>query len=115
MTLILPGLGRNLRPENCQGKSSIEKRGTMRTLAVIFCLCLFAALAFSQAASGTITGTILDPAGAVVANATVEVKNNETGQAVATVSTATGSYTATNLPPGPYAITVSVAGFKKST
>jgi len=85
----------------------------MRVLAVSLCLSLLAAGAYGQAASGTITGTVTDPAGAVVAGAAVEVKNNETGQAYPTVSTNTGAYTVTSLGVGNYSLTVTVAGFKK--
>ena len=85
----------------------------MRILVVTLCALLFAAAAFPQAGNGTITGTITDPAGAVVAGAAVEVRNTETGQVFPTVSTSTGAYTATPLPPGSYSVTVSVSGFKK--
>jgi hypothetical protein len=83
-------------------------------------LCAFACLisaisAFGQAGVGTITGTINDPAGAVVAGATVVAKNIETGIQYQGASTATGNYTITQLPPGPYQITVTVRGFKTYT
>jgi hypothetical protein len=71
--------------------------------------------AFSQAGNGTITGTITDPTGASVAGASVEVKNADTGVMAPTVSTATGAYTASNLPPGSYSVSVTAAGFKKFT
>jgi len=67
---------------------------------------------FGQTALGTITGTVADPSGAVVGNASIEVKNTATGVVVKTVSTATGNYTAPQLPVGAYDITVTVAGFK---
>jgi hypothetical protein len=69
--------------------------------------------AFSQAGKGTITGTITDPTGASIAGASVEVKNAETGVATPTVSTATGAYSAPNLQPGGYSVTVTAAGFKR--
>ena len=46
-----------------------------RTAAV--CLFVFSLTAFAQTDRGTITGVISDPAGAVVANASVEAKNSE--------------------------------------
>jgi hypothetical protein len=85
----------------------------MRILAVSFCLSLLTVGAYGQAANGTITGTVTDPAGAIVAGAAVEVQNTETGQLVQTVSTNTGAYTVTPLPVGSYSVTVTVAGFKK--
>ena len=90
----------------------------MRSLIFRASVLLLAALSitgslFGQAATGTITGTITDPAGAVVAAAAIEVKNTETGQVYPTVSTETGAYTVPNLPVGPYQVIVTVQGFKR--
>ncbi|HEY6254122.1 MAG TPA: carboxypeptidase-like regulatory domain-containing protein, partial [Candidatus Angelobacter sp.] len=48
-------------------------------LRLIFSLVLLAAVASGQAGNGTITGTVTDPGGAVVAGAKIEAKNIETG------------------------------------
>ena len=57
----------------------------------------FVALAlFAQSDSGTITGTIIDPAGAVVANAAIEARKTETGAVYQVASSATGNYTMPN-------------------
>ena len=61
------------------------------------------------------TGTVTDPAGAVIANAAVEVKGTDTGVPYPTVTTETGAYTVLRLPPGPYSVTVTAPGFKKLT
>ncbi len=75
---------------------------------------LFAAWsAFGQSDRGTITGTIADPAGAVVAAVPVEVKNVETGGLYEAASTATGNYTVAQLPVGTYTMTVVAPGFKR--
>jgi hypothetical protein len=84
----------------------------MRLLSVTVCLLLLALCAYGQLANGTITGTITDPAGAVVANAMVEAKSIDTGVAYPTQSTSTGNYTIINLPVGNYELTVTVTGFK---
>jgi len=84
----------------------------MRTL-VVFLLAV-ASLALAQTDRGTITGTIIDPAGAVVANAPLELKGVETGSVYPAVSSATGNYTFTQLPVGTYELTTTVPGFKKS-
>jgi hypothetical protein len=86
----------------------------MRVIYAFACLIITVS-AFGQAGVGTITGTISDPAGAVVASATVVAKNIETGIQYQGASTATGNYTITQLPPGPYQITVTVSGFKTYT
>ena len=54
---------------------------------------LLAASALAQSDRGTITGTIADPASAVVAGAPIEVKNSETGVVYQAATTATGNYT----------------------
>ncbi len=81
----------------------------------VFSLTLFAGIVLAQSDRGTITGTIGDPAGAVVANAAVTARNVETGAAYPTESSATGNYTLGQLPSGNYELTVSVSGFKKYT
>ncbi len=84
----------------------------MRSLFLTCCLCLGAVVVFAQD-RGTITGTVSDPAGAVVANASVEAKNQETGLAYPAATTTTGNYTIVQLPVGVYEISVAVPGFKK--
>src|SRR5580658_10648622 len=85
----------------------------MRLIAILLTLVASAAALFGQAGTGTITGTVTDPAGAVVASAPVEVRNTDTNFPYPTITTATGAYTVTRLPPGPYSVTVTAAGFKK--
>ena len=80
--------------------------------AVVLCL-LIPVAGFSQAANGRITGTVSDASGAVIPGVMVEVTNSETGVVFSTISTETGNYSAPNLPPGPYAISASLPGFKK--
>jgi hypothetical protein len=89
----------------------------MRTLLlrlVVF-LAVAASLALGQVGNGTITGTVTDPAGAVVAGVAVEATNTETSVAYPTVSTNTGNYTITNLPVGTYSVSVKAQGFKTYT
>ena len=74
----------------------------MRLFAIVPGLVICAGVLFGQAATGTITGIITDPAGAVIANANVEVRNTETNAPYPTVTTETGAYTVPRLPPGPY-------------
>src|ERR1700687_1024385 len=90
------------------------KRGlSMRTFALLLCCGLLSIALFGQAGTGTITGTVTDPAGAAVANAPVDVRNTDTNVPYPTVSTGTGADTVLPLSPGPYSVPVSAAGFKK--
>jgi hypothetical protein len=77
------------------------------------CLFLFALTAFAQSDRGTITGTVLDPAGAVVSGAAVEARNVATDALYPVATSATGNYTIAQLPAGSYELTVTVPGFKK--
>src|SRR5690242_7789447 len=86
----------------------------MRTHWISALLLSLTLAAFAQSDRGTITGTIADPAGAVVANASIEARNVGTGAISAVASSATGNYTLAELPAGNYEISVSVSGFKKS-
>lgn len=52
---------------------------------------IVAAAAFGQSDHGTITGTISDPAGAVVQGARIEVKNMDTGTVFQGGTSATGN------------------------
>ena len=82
-------------------------------MSVVFVCLFFAALRlFGQAATGTITGTVTDPTGAVVSGAAVEARNTETGVVYPAATTTTGNYTVTQLPVGTYAISVKVQEFK---
>ncbi|HEX4274727.1 MAG TPA: carboxypeptidase-like regulatory domain-containing protein, partial [Bryobacteraceae bacterium] len=85
----------------------------MRSLKVAFSVLAVAITAFAQSDRGTITGTISDPAGAVVANAAIEAKNVATGAVYPTASSNTGNYTIAQLPAGNYQLEVTVSGFKK--
>ena len=84
----------------------------MRFFRLLSCVCLLAAAMFAQGDRGTITGTIADPAGAVVPNAPIQAKNTQTGSLYAIAATATGNYTLPGLPAGSYELSVSVPGFK---
>jgi Carboxypeptidase regulatory-like domain/TonB dependent receptor len=69
---------------------------------------------FAQiAGQGSITGTVIDPSGAVVPNASVVVHDTDTGADRAVSTNADGIYTATFLQIGHYEVTVSKPGFSK--
>jgi outer membrane receptor protein involved in Fe transport len=68
-------------------------------------------LAFGQAETGAITGTVTDPTGAVVSGATVTATHAATGAVRTATTGASGSYTISNLPPAPYEVAISATGF----
>jgi hypothetical protein len=83
------------------------------TLRVLVCVLLGLGVAYAQSA-GTITGTITDPTGATIANASVEAKNMQTGVVYNAASSETGNYTLAQLPTGVYQLTAATSGFKQT-
>src|SRR5258707_2316101 len=79
------------------------------TLLLVF---LAAVVSFAQSNQGTITGTIADPSGAVVASADIEVKNADTGIVYKGGTSATGNFVIP-VPSGIYEMSVNVPGFRK--
>src|SRR6266436_5664398 len=82
-------------------------------LVPVFLLLAVSAL-MAQTFRGTILGTVTDPSGALVAGATVKVRNVGTGQERTTTTSADGSYAIPELPIGTYAVTISQSGFQTS-
>jgi hypothetical protein len=62
--------------------------------------------------SGSITGTISDPTGAVIPGASVTATNVATGVKTTRQTTATGVYLLTPLPAGEYSVSASATGFQ---
>ncbi len=78
----------------------------------------FAALAAAAVLTTTfvshaqsINGTVLDPTGAVVVNATVRIHNPVSGYDRATTTDTAGRFSFTNVPLNPYHMTVTASGF----
>jgi len=78
----------------------------------VLLLLVIATCAFGQANRGSITGTVHDQTGAVVANAPVEVRNSATGAVFSSGASETGNFVVP-VPAGTYELSISVAGFKK--
>ena len=74
---------------------------------------LLAAISVSgQTSLATVTGTITDSTGAVMANAPVEIRNRDNGQVYRAASSDTGNFTLSQLAIGDYDLSVTVPGFK---
>src|ERR1019366_6247801 len=85
--------------------------------AVVLVILMFLVLELSlmaQTSQGRILGTGVDASGAVVVNARETPANTATGVSRAVVTTSAGDYTAPNLDPGTYTISVESKGFKKT-
>src|ERR1700751_4655551 len=73
---------------------------------------LHSGVLFAQSGnSGTISGVVKDPSGAVVAGAAVTIHNPVSGYDRSTTSDRTGSFTFSNIPLNPYHLSIAAAGF----
>ncbi len=82
-----------------------------RLLSLILCLCPLAV--YAQTAE--VGGAVQDPSGAVIPNASVEFRNQETGVRRETNTNKDGYYHLTGVDPGKYDATVQAKGFKTLT
>jgi hypothetical protein len=80
-------------------------------LVVSFGLAGVVVSAQSGGSSGSINGTVLDPDGAVVANATVEIQDPVSHFDQSTTTDKSGSFNLPNVPFNPYHLTVKAEGF----
>ena len=84
-------------------------------LGLAFTLVLGGAVfAQTQANTGQIEGTVVDPSGAVVAGATVKIRNTDTNQLRTVLTNERGFYRVPLLQIGPYEITAESANFAAS-
>src|SRR5882757_1816303 len=87
----------------------------MKPWVVLLSLLLCASLSFAQRADrATISGIITDPSGNNIPNATVKIRNQNTGVETALTTNDAGAYSSPLLVLGPYTVTVEHQGFKSS-
>jgi len=86
--------------------------GTLKALAIIGILSV---AIFAQSNTGTITGVVTDPNGAVVPNATVTITNQGTGEKRTVQTDSDGRYLAPSLPTGIYSVETAANGFQSVT
>lgn len=90
-------------------------RTTMKwgsVLALLVAALGLPCLLTAQLDRGEITGTVQDPSGAVVPNATITVTNDATNVKQVTQSTSSGSYTFADLLAGRYTVEAEATGFQ---
>ena len=78
---------------------------------LFICLCV-AVSAMAQNVTGTIEGTVTDPQGAAVPNASVTIRNVATDESRTVTTSSQGFFTATELQVGTYDVTVKQPNFK---
>ena len=83
----------------------------VRRFGAVLLLCALGL--FGQSDNSSISGVVKDPSGAVVGNAKVTLRNEDTSFERQTTTNDSGFYTVTNIAPGYYTVTVEAAWFKK--
>jgi outer membrane receptor protein involved in Fe transport len=68
----------------------------------------------AQVLYGSIIGNVKDSQGAVIPGATVTATNTETNLTRETITNAEGAYSLTNVLPGPYAVKITMTGFREA-
>ena len=91
-----------------------ETKSKISILLVLLALTGFPLRLFAQTIDGNLVGTVVDPSGATVPNATVEITNTATGIKTTTKTGTDGLYRFNNLPVGKYDINVMASGFATS-
>jgi hypothetical protein len=91
-------------------RTAIRVSGLLAVLGLA--LILGSPMAYAQTGMGRISGTVLDPAGAVIPGANVVLRNDATGAELRATTDASGFYVIDYIPVATYTVTISSAGFK---
>ncbi len=94
-------------------KNRVCRPAASLVIAILCCLALGGFRVVAQEFRATMTGTVTDPSGAIVPNATVVAVNNSTKQRYTIRTTAKGAYFIPYMLPGAYTVTVTAPGFKE--
>src|SRR4029077_13482961 len=84
---------------------------TLFTFAALALILLTSVRVYAQVSGATLTGTVNDATGAVIPNAHLSIQNVATGEVRDVTTEKAGFYTAPNLLPGSYEVTVTAPGF----
>jgi len=103
-------MGNNDVPEECSANRWVS--GVTFLAAILVCLGLMLPVTMAQTGGqGAISGSVTDPTGALVPNATVVARNNGTSVETKRTASSDGLYNISPLIPGTYTVTVTASGF----
>jgi len=89
-------------------------RGLIRSVFVAVIGCWLCGAAIGQVTTGTISGTVKDPTGAVIPGAKVTITDTDKNVSVRTAnSNGSGDFSFASLPVGRYSVSVEASGFQK--
>src|SRR6266581_261501 len=88
----------------------------VRSLSVMTLIVIASTFArmplLAQTTTGTISGTVVDPGGALIPGAMVSATNEATGESRSALSSETGTFSFPSLLPATYTVRVELAGFQ---
>ena len=96
-----------------RNRSSEKRAGALLAMAVVLFVML-PQRSYAQVSGATLTGTVSDSSGAVIPNVHISIKNEGTGEVRTVTVDSAGFYSAPNLLPGQYGVTVTAPGFATS-
>jgi Carboxypeptidase regulatory-like domain/TonB dependent receptor len=91
------------------------RRSLLTLIAAILCSSAISPYIYGQGGStSSLTGSVVDPAGAVIPGAQITIKNNATSAEFRAISAGNGTFAIPALDAGVYTVTVTAAGFKQA-
>lgn len=100
-------------PRTLSATQPVAYRVSLVTVALAL-TCWLALPVMGQVTTGSLTGVVTDPQGAIVAGATVTLTNSETKIETRTTTTDQGEFIFPQVPPGRYSVSVEASNFKKA-
>ncbi len=106
----------NFRKPSAEGARATAWLSAVRMLSLLLVCALLPCVLRAQLYTGSVTGLITDPSGAVVPSAKVTLVDQNKGYSyTASTDPATGRYLLRSIPPGTYKLTVEAPSFQGQT
>ncbi|HKS09071.1 MAG TPA: carboxypeptidase regulatory-like domain-containing protein [Pyrinomonadaceae bacterium] len=102
-----------LSPRTLSATRAVAYRALMVT-AVLALTCWLSLPVMGQSTTGTLTGLVTDPQGAIVSGATITLINSATRIELKSTSNDSGEFVFPQVPPGKYSLSVEATNFKKA-